>query len=80
MHDKYTLYGRTVAAWLFALLLFFPIFWLSIKQGERPIPMYCVTPKSNSRLFWIMHINWGRIILQQATMRRYVRLMAYFSY
>jgi sorbitol/mannitol transport system permease protein len=28
MHSKLHLHSRTAAAWLCALLLFFPIFWL----------------------------------------------------
>ena len=30
MHSKLHLYSRTAAAWLCALLLFFPIFWLGL--------------------------------------------------
>src|SRR5450830_458785 len=54
MHSKFNLYGRTAAAWLCALLLFFPIFWLGLMafktegQAISTPPLLFFTPTLDS--------------------------------
>ncbi|MEG1329255.1 MAG: carbohydrate ABC transporter permease, partial [Janthinobacterium sp.] len=54
MHSKLNLYGRTAAAWLCALLLFFPIFWLGLMafktegQAISTPPLLFFTPTLDS--------------------------------
>ncbi|CDG82118.1 carbohydrate ABC transporter permease [Janthinobacterium agaricidamnosum] len=54
MNNKYVLYGRTIGAWCFALLLFFPIFWLGLMafktegQAISTPPLLFFTPTLHS--------------------------------